>query len=201
MVENSVFPKLGRGNWQSCTEKVIEGIKWAKDPWEPYVAMSNGSSTSSKVEPGDMIPPESATIVCESSSDMPTIAGRSVDLVITDPPFGDNFIYSEMAERFQKLKQRPRKEMKTEIDQAHFLIGAALPASGVNLENELAKNTWIVRRTVEAVLLWYSQTAVEPEIREAATLAATLLRRSIEERRTQLRDEQGVLFDDLEEKN
>jgi putative DNA methylase len=104
-----------------------------------------------------------------------------------------------IAERFTRLRQRPRKEMKTEIDQAHFLIGAALPASGVNLENELAKNTWIVRRTVEAVLVWYSQTAVEPEIREAASLAATLLRRSIEERRTQLRDEQGVLFDAFEE--
>lgn len=104
-----------------------------------------------------------------------------------------------IAERFGKLRQRPRKEMKTEIDQAHFLIGAALAASGVNLENELAKNTWIVRRTVEAVLVWYSQTAVEPEIREAATLAATLLRRGIEQRRTQLRDEQGVLFDDFDD--
>ncbi|HQU44471.1 MAG TPA: hypothetical protein PK867_16745, partial [Pirellulales bacterium] len=103
-----------------------------------------------------------------------------------------------IAERFEKLRQRPRKEMKTEIDQAHFLIGAALAGSGMNLENELAKNTWIVRRTVEAVLVWYGQTAVEPEIREAAALAATLLRRSIEERRTQLRDEQGVLFDEAD---
>ncbi|HVA45324.1 MAG TPA: hypothetical protein VNH11_02965 [Pirellulales bacterium] len=474
VVENSVFPMLGRGNWQSCTEKVIEGLAWANQPWEPYLATSDGSSVSGKVEPGDAVRPGGATITCGSSSDMPAIAGRSVDLVITDPPFGDNFIYSEMAnffyawlrlglkerrpdvfapaaspfaqeavknvahhhadadqfyktmmtacwaecvrvlkdagllaftfhhsedsqwvivleslfdaglileatipiasdeskgegaafgskkieydiihvcrkrlaeptkvswakmrqwvkaelkrlrrlleaykaselseadirvilrgkalefysrhygqvytaedeamsierallginqlldedtggpgerppsivsplayqflrlfgsraalprdelgknlrgtgivqrefedlgwiqeeaktvyrvpiaERFEKLRQRPRKEMKTEIDQAHFLIGAALAGSGMNLENEFAKNTWIVRRTVEAVLVWYSQTAVEPEIREAATLAATLLRRSIEERRTQLRDEQGVLFDEAD---
>ncbi|HEX5445033.1 MAG TPA: hypothetical protein VFW87_14440, partial [Pirellulales bacterium] len=475
VVENCVFAKLGRGNWQSCAEKVLEGIAWAGEPSEPYLAKRTGALTSGKFEPGDSVRPRGARILCGSSSEMPTIAERTVDLVITDPPFGDNFIYSEMAnffyawlrlalkdrhpaifgssaspfaqeavknvahhqadadrfyktmmtacwlecsrvlkdggliaftfhhsedsqwvivleslfdaglileatipiasdeskgegaafgskkieydiihvcrkrlaeptkvswakmrqwvkaelkrlrrlleaykaselseadirvilrgkalefysrhygqvftaeddamsierallginqlldedtggpgerppsivsplayqflrlfggkavlprdelgkslrgtgivqrefedlgwieeeaktvyrvpiaERFPKLRQRPRKEMKTEIDQAHFLIGAALAASGVNLEDELAKNTWIVRRTVEAVLVWYSQTAVEPEIREAAALAATLLRRSIEQRRSQLRDEQGVLFDDFED--
>ncbi len=102
-------------------------------------------------------------------------------------------------ERFQKLRQRPRREMKTEIDQAQFLVGAAMPGSGVNLESELAKETWMVRRTVEAVLDWYAKTALEPEVRQAAGLAATLLRRSIDERRTTLRDEQGYLFDDLDE--
>ena len=54
-------------------------------------------------------------------------------------------------DRFESSRQRPRNEMKTEIDQAHFLIGAALPASGVNLETELRKDTWLVRRSVEAM--------------------------------------------------
>ena len=102
-------------------------------------------------------------------------------------------------EQFEQSRQRPRKEMKTEIDQAHFLIGAALPDSGLNIEDELSRNTWAVRRSVEAVLLWYARTAVEPEIREAADLAAKLLRRSLEQRRAQLVQEQGFLFDDLAE--
>src|SRR5262249_35758255 len=78
-------------------------------------------------------------------------------------------------ERFQAARQRPRKEMKTEIDQAHFLIGAALPGSGVNLEEELDKDTWMVRRSVEAVLQWYAKTAAEPAIRQAADRAKFLL--------------------------
>ena len=102
-------------------------------------------------------------------------------------------------ERFAKARQRPRKEMKTEIDQAHFLIGAAMPGSGVNLEDELGRDTWMVRRSVEAVLDWYAKTAVEPEIQKAAVLAGNLLRMSLEQNRTKLKEEQGILFDDLYE--
>ncbi len=102
-------------------------------------------------------------------------------------------------EQFEKTRLRPRKEMKTEIDQAHFLIGAALPGSGLNIEDELSKNTWAVRLSVEAVLQWYTRTAVEPEIKDAAELAATLLRTNLEQHRAQLVHEQGFLFDDLEE--
>ena len=102
-------------------------------------------------------------------------------------------------EQFDKTRLRPRKEMKTEIDQAHFLIGAALPGSGVNIEDELSRNTWVVRRSVEAVLQWFSKTAVEPQVKDAAELAAALLRKALETRRAQLVDVQGFLFDDLED--
>lgn len=102
-------------------------------------------------------------------------------------------------DRFEIARGRPRREMKTEIDQAHFLIGAALPESGLNIQDELGRNTWAVRRSVEAVLQWYAKTAVEPEIRTAAELAAKLLRDSLEKRRAQLVQEQGFLFDDLDE--
>ena len=89
--------------------------------------------------------------------------------------------------------------MKNEIDQAHFPIGAALPGSGLNIEDELSKNTWVVRRSVEAVLQWYAKTAVEPEIKDAAALAATLLRKALETRRAELQTEQGMFWDDLED--
>jgi len=102
-------------------------------------------------------------------------------------------------ERFEAARLRPRKEMKTEIDQAHFLIGAALPGSGVNLEEELDKDTWMVRRSVEAVLQWYAKTAADAEIRKAADRAKFLLARSIERRRTRITPEQLTLFDDLED--
>jgi len=104
-------------------------------------------------------------------------------------------------DRFEKARKRPRKEMKSEIDQAHFLIGAAMPGSGVNLEEELGRDTWMVRRSVEAVLDWYAKTAPEPEIQKAAKLAGNLLRMSLEQNRTKLKEEQGYLFDDLYEED
>jgi len=100
-------------------------------------------------------------------------------------------------ERFHYSRRRPRKEMKTEIDQAHFLIGAAMPGSEVNVEEELNRDTWMVRRSVEAVLDWYAKTALEPEIQTAAKVAGDLLRRCREQNREKIKEEQGLLFDDL----
>jgi putative DNA methylase len=34
VVENNVFAPLGRGNWRSCNEGIIEGGEWAQEPWE-----------------------------------------------------------------------------------------------------------------------------------------------------------------------
>lgn len=114
----------------------------------------------------------------------------------------DKVVYRvPIPEQFEKARRRPRKEMKTEIDQAHFLIGAAMPGSGVNLEEELGRDTWMVRRSVEAVLDWYAKTAVEPDIQKAAALAGNLLRMSLEQNRTKLKQEQGILFDDLNDED
>lgn len=88
-------------------------------------------------------------------------------------------------QRFQEFRRRPRKEMKTEIDQAHFLIGAASPDSGVNLEQELSKDTWMVRRSVDAVLEWYAMMSSDPEVRAASTLARTILRQTLDKLRQQ----------------
>jgi putative DNA methylase len=108
-----------------------------------------------------------------------------------------------ISQRFQDFRRRPRKEMKTEIDQAHFLIGAARPDSGVNLEQELAKDTWMVRRSVDAVLEWYAKMSADPEIRTASTLARTILRQTLDKLR-QLPAElerQLSLFNDWDGKN
>jgi hypothetical protein len=104
-------------------------------------------------------------------------------------------------ERFEDCRKRPRKEMKTEIDQAHFLIGAAMPDSGVNLEQELSKDTWMVRRSVDAVLEWYAKMAPEPQIRNAAHLARTILRQTLDGLRQQPAelDRQLSMFNDWDE--
>ena len=107
-VENCVFGDLGRGNWSSCVEGLIESREWAADPWE---LVSNErlilqkpelkelvSGKSEKVRPND--PLLTGTVRWGSSTDLDDIASASVDLVITDPPFGNNVQYAELADFF-----------------------------------------------------------------------------------------------------
>ena len=108
-VENAVFAALGRGNWHSCYEGVLEGLEWAEAPWDvvspdfiervaPEVAAELGSK-SAKVSLGDPVMPPS-DIQCTSASDLAMHESESLDLVITDPPFGGLLHYSELSDFF-----------------------------------------------------------------------------------------------------
>ncbi|WP_175976579.1 DUF1156 domain-containing protein [Burkholderia sp. BCC1047] len=107
VVENSVFPTLGRGNWASCVEGIVEGREWAEQPWDSVSgdelrsrlgSFSNEISVkNAKVFPGD--PVDGARILCGSSTELAQ-ADASLDLVITDPPFGGLLHYSELADFF-----------------------------------------------------------------------------------------------------
>lgn len=107
-IENSVFASLGRGNWASCVEGIIEGKQWAKDPWELVSVQQLGrthpdlsdnySGKSEKVRTGD--PLQTAKLLQGSSTDLSSLDAHSIDLVITDPPFGDLIQYSELSDFF-----------------------------------------------------------------------------------------------------
>ncbi len=109
LVENSVFAGLGRGNWRSSVGNLFETIEWSKNPWdlvsnqrliamEPKLA-GKVTGKSEKAFLGDRItrPPK---IECGSSTDLNHIETNSIDLVITDPPFGGLLHYSELADFF-----------------------------------------------------------------------------------------------------
>ncbi|QIK24691.1 DUF1156 domain-containing protein [Ralstonia solanacearum] len=108
VVENSVFPTLGRGNWASCIEGIVQGREWAEQPWDSVSSdglrnslgsLSNEiSGKSTKVFPGD--PVDGARILCGSSTELAQVSDASLDLVITDPPFGGLLHYSELADFF-----------------------------------------------------------------------------------------------------
>ena len=108
VVENCVFPLLGRGNWASCVEGIIEGREWATQPWDslsiealkrrdPALA-EQLSGKSEKVFPGD--PVLDVAVYQGSSTDLAQIESGSLDLVITDPPFGGLLHYSELSDFF-----------------------------------------------------------------------------------------------------
>jgi DNA-directed RNA polymerase subunit RPC12/RpoP len=103
-IENGVFSKLGRGNWISCAEGLLETLEWRANPWELVakdslssdLASLAGKAKSVRVNTGD--PVQTGTdIYCGSSTDLPQISSASVDLVITDPPFGDIMQYAELS--------------------------------------------------------------------------------------------------------
>ena len=107
-MENCVFPNLGRGNWASCVEGIVEGLTWAQQPWELVsedflrrVSPTIGkliSGKSEKVQPGDGV--QEAIVTQGSSTELSSIAASSYDLVITDPPFSGLLHYSELADFF-----------------------------------------------------------------------------------------------------
>ena len=109
VVENCVFPRLGRGNWTSCINGMTESLDWCDNPWELVATTELGrlgftgdlknAGKSVKVYPCDKL--SGATqIECQSSSDIRTVSSESYDLIITDPPFGELIQYSELADFF-----------------------------------------------------------------------------------------------------
>jgi hypothetical protein len=108
VVESSAFLSVGCGNWASCTENVIEGKAWCPEPWELVSAeglkrvnetLAVGiSGKSAKVYPGDAV--LGAELHCSSSTDLVHVGNESLDLVITDPPFGGLLHYSELSDFF-----------------------------------------------------------------------------------------------------
>lgn len=103
-IENSVFGALGRGNWLSCAEGLIETLEWRSNPWEvvardalvPELASLVGKAKSVRVSTGDPVNTD-VEIYCGSSTDLSQISSGSIDLVITDPPFGDIMQYAELS--------------------------------------------------------------------------------------------------------
>jgi putative DNA methylase len=108
-IENSVFADFGRGNWSSCVKNTLKGIAWTKNPWDVVVnssliisnpnLSSKVSGKSEKVQCDDPLMPGSL-VSCGSSTELDHIPSSSIDLVITDPPFGNNIQYAELADFF-----------------------------------------------------------------------------------------------------
>ena len=127
-IENNVFAKLGRGNWTSCAANSIKGLVWARNPWEIVVNSSLGelnpdllkvvSGAGTKTLIHDPVqPPEKIT--CGSSTDLFHMETGSLDLVITDPPFGNNIQYAELADFFYVWLQLFYKGFESDFNVEH----------------------------------------------------------------------------------
>lgn len=95
IVENNVWgTRAGRGTFSNTFDKMRRAVEYASSPTERYV--SNGETVES--EPFEQPIGEGTTI---HQGDMRTItAENEFDAVITDPPYYDNLMYSEVADYF-----------------------------------------------------------------------------------------------------
>jgi hypothetical protein len=99
-VENNVYGRFGRGNWLSCSAAINETLAWSCNPWELAIpSPSDGAGPKSfQVETFDPIT-SNFVLDCRSSTDLDLLP-ESIDVVITDPPFGDQVQYAELSDFF-----------------------------------------------------------------------------------------------------
>ena len=110
VIESSVFPKYGLGNFESCMNAINKGLEWKCDPTEltpvehlqtiDSEAFSSLKSKSVKVLTKDILLSGGVDVTCGSSTELTNLESGSYDLVITDPPFGGLLHYSELADFF-----------------------------------------------------------------------------------------------------
>lgn len=111
IVEGSVFSSLGRGNWSSCTESLLETIEWVKNPVElvsnewlsesapGFAGSLTGKSEKTCVGDSPVVMPD---LVCGSATELTSWHSEhnQFDLVVTDPPFGGLLFYAELSDFF-----------------------------------------------------------------------------------------------------
>jgi putative DNA methylase len=106
LLEVPVFAPVGDGRWISAGEAIVDGAEWSQNPWDlvPVTQLSNTViNTTGKTEktyPNDPPSKDDVVLTCGSSSDLSHLANGSIDLVITDPPFGGLVHYSELSDFF-----------------------------------------------------------------------------------------------------
>jgi hypothetical protein len=90
---------------------------------------------------------------------------------------GKTFYAISIPERFAYFTQPGRKRniIKTDLDQAQFLIGAALPHSNYSINTELENDNFKIKKSVDEILRWYSLLPGDSSISLAAKNALALV--------------------------
>jgi len=107
--ENNVWgTKLGRCSFVKCFKKLVRGKKYCERPYELKPSVSgtkkiyvSGDSVRGKVVSSfeDLLRDKGNVMLkCQSSEELSDIPNQSVDAIVTDPPYYDNVMYSELAD-------------------------------------------------------------------------------------------------------
>lgn len=113
-VENNIWgTKFGTGTFIKTMEKILRGKKFNREIYDIIAVPSNRANNfwPEKVSSKDQVITQPVTeynhfskdkplITCEDSRHLSHIPSASVDLVVTDPPYGSNVMYSELIDFF-----------------------------------------------------------------------------------------------------
>ena len=111
-VENNVWgAKLGTGTFIKTIEKIIRGKKFNKNMYDITVGKDNKSKYQSiKVENEDVVAEKvvrdfvdldkGVLLRAGDSRNLDFIPDESVDIILTDPPYGANIMYSQLIDFF-----------------------------------------------------------------------------------------------------
>jgi len=110
-VENNVWgTKYGRGSFIRYARKTLNAKEYTQQPYEIRInneknteKISVGSSINGYLADnfGNLISSDNNVLLkAQTSEDLSFIPDKSVDAVITDPPYYDNVMYSELADFF-----------------------------------------------------------------------------------------------------
>jgi putative DNA methylase len=136
VIENGVFHKLGRGNFQSNQSTVISGLQWANNPWECLQLPATEKAKSLRLELGDPIIPGQESH-CGSSTELSKIGKEQFDLVITDPPFGNNLFYADLADFFYVWLRIPLLNWYAGLSEVAYFESERTPHSMEAIDNSV----------------------------------------------------------------
>lgn len=135
-IENCAFLKKGRGNFYATFTPVIKGLEWAKKPWENVISADLGSAKSLRIEMEDPVIPGNEPC-CGSSTDRSMLGNDLFDLVITDPPFGNNLFYADLADFFYVWLRIPLRKWYAGLPDAAYFEPERTPHSMEAVDNSV----------------------------------------------------------------
>ena len=151
IVETCVFYPVGSGKWSAYTEGVLNALHWFRSPTEPCINASTAKFTM------EDIVSTGVEIHCSSSSDMSNIKDDSYDLVITDPPFGNNLFYADLSDFFYVWLRIPMQKWYEGQPEAEYFRNGHTPHSTEAVDNraehpddreEYEKNIYIDKKSL-----------------------------------------------------
>lgn len=160
LVENCVFNTFGRGNWKSNVGNTIVGLEWANDPWEGVLLPESEKTKSLREELGDPMIPGNSNVTCGSSTDLAFLGNDLFDLIITDPPFGNNLFYADLADFFYVWLRLPLRKWYAGLPEQRYFEPERTPHSMEAIDNsvehpddreEYEKSPFIIARHLKQI--------------------------------------------------
>ncbi len=135
LIEVSAYSD-GYGPWKTTALGLLKGLEWALSPWEPVIKEDDGQTKSIRSELNDPVIPGNEPY-CGSSTDLSMLGHGQFDLVITDPPFGNNLYYADCADFFYVWLRLPLRKWYAGLPEAAYFEPERTPHSMEAVDNSV----------------------------------------------------------------